>query len=72
MDSDRLVAGLDQDLVDGHVLGLGERVDDRRCNVFGIQHPRPATSTVVLQRLLVAAEVEGGPWRHCQAGRWSP
>src|SRR5215212_5731164 len=56
--SDGLVAGLDQDLVDGHVVGLGERVDDRRGNVFGIQHPRPATSTVVLQRMLVAAEVE--------------
>src|SRR5215218_946013 len=38
MGSDGLVAGLDQDFVDGHVIGLGERVDDRRGNVFGIDY----------------------------------
>ena len=37
MVSDGLVAGLDQDLVDGHVVVLGERVDNRRGNVFGIE-----------------------------------
>jgi hypothetical protein len=29
--------GLYQDLVDGHVVVLGERVDNRRGNVFGIE-----------------------------------
>jgi hypothetical protein len=42
MGSDRLVTGLYQNLVDGNVLGLKERVDDRRGNVFGIQHLRPS------------------------------
>jgi hypothetical protein len=32
MVSDGLVAGLDQDLVYGDAVGLGERVDDRRGN----------------------------------------
>jgi hypothetical protein len=56
MGSDGLVAGLDQDLVDCHVVGLGERVDDRRGNVFGIEDTSATDLPVEVQRLLVAAQ----------------
>jgi hypothetical protein len=56
MGSDGLVAGLDQDFVDGHVIGLGERVDDRRGNVFGIDYTSATGLPVEVQRLLIAAQ----------------
>jgi hypothetical protein len=53
-----LVAGLHQDLVDGDVLRLSQRVNDRRRDVFGIEDSHPAGLTIAFQRLLVATQRE--------------
>ena len=49
-----LVAGLNEDLVDGDVIGLGERVDDASCDVFGIEDAGARGLTVGPQGLPVA------------------
>jgi hypothetical protein len=40
VDSDRLIAGLDHDFVDGNMFWLLERIDDGTSNVLGIQNLR--------------------------------
>ena len=52
---DRLVARLDVNLIDGHMIGLRKRVHDRRRDVFGLKDARPAGLSIAPQRLIVAA-----------------
>jgi hypothetical protein len=55
--SDRLVARLYQDLVDGHMLGLPEGVYDRRSYVLGVQQTRTIGWRVTLHRFRIAAQL---------------
>jgi hypothetical protein len=56
MCSDRLVARLHQDLVDGHVVWLAQRIDDRCGDILRVQNARSTGLAVALQCLRIVAQ----------------